>query len=66
MIDPGASAAEHVRAADLVLEHATQASEEDIEACLEELNRPRQAVGVLLPGGRRTSDEMTPQGLKAA
>jgi hypothetical protein len=66
MIDPGASAAEHVRAADLVLEHATQASEEDIEACLEELNRPRQAVGVVLPGGRRTSDEMTPQGLKAA
>ena len=51
MVDPGAPAGTRVRAADLVLKYATEASEEDIEACLSELNGARQGAAAILPGG---------------
>jgi transposase-like protein len=51
MVDPGAPAGTRVRAADLVLRYATEASEEDIEACLSELNGARQGAAAILPGG---------------
>ncbi len=57
MADPATPAGIRVRAADLVLEHAIKASEEDIEACLSELNCAGQAGPGALPGGRRTFEE---------
>jgi hypothetical protein len=54
MVDPGAPAGARVKAAVLVLEHAAKASEEDIEACLSELNDALQANPVVLPGGTRS------------
>ena len=49
MVDPGAPALIQVRAADLVLKHATDASEEDIEACMA-VRRARQAASALRRG----------------
>jgi hypothetical protein len=43
MVDPGAPVPIQVRAADLVLKHATDASEEDIETCMA-VRRARQAA----------------------
>jgi len=63
MVDPGAPPWAAVRAADLVLKHATEASEEDIEACLTEVTRLRQGA---LPGDRRTFEEIPRQRPKAA
>ena len=51
MVNPNAPAAIQVRAADLVLKHATDASEEDIEACMA-VRRARQAAA----GIRRWED----------
>jgi hypothetical protein len=50
MVDPGSPAPTQVRAADLVLQYATEASEEDIGRCLAELKRARQAGMPVLAG----------------
>jgi len=58
MADPGTPAGMHVRAADLVLKHATDASEEDVAASLSDSER---ALGVAVPhGDRRTFDDEDP------
>jgi hypothetical protein len=57
MADPGTPAGTRVRAADLVLKHAKDASEEDIEARLSELDRTTEGPR----GNRRTfGDEDLP------
>ena len=55
MVDPGASAAARVQAAGLVLEHATMASEEDIDRCMVKVKRERQGAPAVLPGGKGSS-----------
>jgi hypothetical protein len=60
LLDPGTPAGTQARAADLALKYATEASEEDIEACLAELNRARSAAPAILPGDRRTFQEIAP------
>ena len=45
-----------VLAADLVLKHGIEASEEDIQRCLAELKRPRQVPALTGPG--RTFEEI--------
>ena len=66
MVDAGAAAETQVRACDLVLKHATGASEEDIEGWLRELNRARQAVPAVLAGDRRTLEEIARERPKVA
>ena len=56
MVDPGSPFLMQVRASDLVLLHATDASDKDIEAWVSELKR--QAGPAVLAGDRRTFDEI--------
>jgi hypothetical protein len=58
--DPGTPACMRVRAADLALTHARNASEEDIEARLSELDRATEADPAVLHGDRRTFDDEDP------
>jgi hypothetical protein len=58
MVDPGSPGPTQVRAADLVLKYATEASEEDIQRCLAELKRARQAGVPVLPGSGRALEQM--------
>jgi hypothetical protein len=44
-----------VQAAGLVLEHATIASEEDIDTCMAKVKRERQGAPAVLPGGKGSS-----------
>ncbi len=55
MADPGTPAGTRARAADLVLKHAQDASEQDIEARLSELDRTTD--GAVLHGDGRTLDD---------
>jgi hypothetical protein len=55
MADPGTPAGTRVRAADLVLTHARDASAEDIEACLAGLDC--EATPADRDGDRRSFDE---------
>ena len=58
MVDRGSSASIKVRAGDLALQHAMEASEKDIEAWASEWNRANQAGPTVLAGGKRTFDEI--------
>ncbi len=55
-----------MRAADLVLKHATDASEEDIEIRLAECECAAQAALAVLPGGRGPFDEIARERPKEA
>jgi hypothetical protein len=66
MIAPGTPARTQVMAADLVLKHGIEASEEDIQRCLAELKRARQAGVPVLTGPRRTFDEIASDRRKVA
>ena len=58
MVDRGSSASIQVTACDLALQHATEASEKDIEEWASELNRANQAGPAVFAGGRRTFGEV--------
>jgi hypothetical protein len=62
LVDPGASAAAHVQAAGLILEHATMASEEDIETRMAGLKGDRQGAPAVLPGSKGGSSAGTARG----
>jgi transposase-like protein len=57
MADPCTPAGTRVRAADLVLKHAQDASGEDLEACLAGLDCATEATPAGLDGHRRSFDE---------
>jgi predicted DNA-binding transcriptional regulator AlpA len=66
MVDPGSPGPMQVRAADLVLKHAIEASEEDIQRCLAELKRARPAGAPVLAGSGRTFEQRAPGRPKVA
>ena len=66
MIAPGTPARTQVGAADLVLKHGIEASEEDIQRCLAELKRARQPGVPVLAGDRRTFEQMASRRPKVA
>ena len=66
MVHEGTPPAAMMRAADLVLAYATEASEADLEACLAALKGTEKPVPVVLAGGRRSAEEIAQERPRAA